>query len=244
MPISPIRGRNHRDGAGCDPVKSVAEGDYMERSFLEKLGITDKAVLDQIMAENGKDITAAKAGLEAVTQERDKLKTENEGLTEQIKTRDNDIKGLKDQLGKDGDLSAKLGELQTKYDADTKALQDKLSAQAYDHAADKYLSGFKFSSTLAREAVLSKFRSKAFKMTDDGKFEGAAEFMEELKKTDPSAFAKEDGEGGDEGNGAGGGNGGGQPPHFSNPNGGSGNGGGQTNPFSFSFSAVRKADNK
>ncbi len=215
----------------------------MERSFLEKQGITDKAVLDAIMAENGKDINAAKASLDAVTQERDKLKAENEGLTAQIKTRDDDIKGLKEQLGKDGDLSAKLGELQSKYDADTKALQDKLAAQAYDHAADKYLNDFKFSSTLAREAVLSKFRAKAFKMTDDGKFEGAAEFMEGLKKSDPSAFAKE--EGGDEGNGGNGGNGGGQqPPHFSNPGGNSGNSGGQNNPFSFSFNAVRKSDTK
>ena len=214
MPISPIRGRNYRDGTGGDPVKSVAEGDYMERSFLEKLGITDKAVLDQIMAENGRDITAAKGSLE----------------------------GLKDQLGKDGDLSAKLGELQSKYDADTKALQDKLAAQAYDHAADKYLDGFKFSSTSARKAVLAEFRSKAFKMTDDGKYEGAAEYMEGLKKSDPSAFAKEEGDGGDEGNG---GNGGQQkPPHFSNPQGNGNNGGGQSNPFSFSFNAVRKTDTK
>ena len=242
MPISPIRGRNYRDGTGGDPVKSVAEGDYMERSFLEKLGITDKAVLDQIMAENGRDITAAKGSLDAVTQERDKLKAENEGLNAQIKTRDADIKGLKDQRGKDGDLSAKLGELQSKYDADTKALQDKLAAQAYDHAADKYLDGFKFSSTSARKAVLAEFRSKAFKMTDDGKFEGAAEYMEGLKKSDPSAFAKEEGDGGDEGNG---GNGGQQkPPHFSNPQGNGNNGGGQSNPFSFSFNAVRKTDTK
>ena len=212
----------------------------MERSFLEKQGITDKAVLDAIMAENGKDITAAKGALEAVTQERDKLKAENEGLNAQIQTRDADIKGLKDQLGKDGDLSAKLGELQSKYETDTKALQDKLAAQAYDHAADKYLNDFKFSSALAREAVLSKFRAKAFKMTDDGKFEGAAEFMEGLKKSDPSAFAKE--EGGDEGDGGNGGNQ--QPPHFSNPGGNSGNGGGQNNPFSFTFNAVRKSDTK
>ena len=214
----------------------------MERSFLEKQGITDKAVLDAIMAENGKDINAAKASLDAVTQERDKLKAENEGLTAQIKTRDDDIKGLKEQLGKDGDLSARLGELQSKYETDTKALQDKLASQAYDHAADKYLNDFKFSSTLAREAVLSKFRAKAFKMTDDGKFEGAAEFMEGLKKSDPSAFAKEEGDGGDEGNG---GNGGQQKtPHFSNPQGNGNNGGGQSNPFSFSFNAVRKTDTK
>lgn len=215
----------------------------MERSFLESLGITDKAVIDQIMAEYGKGVTHAKGNLDAVTQERDRLKAENEGLNEQIKTRDNDIKGLKDQIGKDGDLSAKLGELQSKYDADTKALQDKLAAQAYDHAADKYLDGFKFSSTSARKAVLAEFRSKAFKMTDDGKFEGAAEFMEGLKKSDPSAFAKE--EGGDEGNGGNGGNGGQQkPPHFSNPQGNGNNGGGQNNPFSFSFNAVRKTDTK
>ena len=215
----------------------------MERSFLESLGITDKAVIDQIMAEYGKGVNHAKGNLDAVTQERDRLKAENEGLNEQIKTRDNDIKGLKDQIGKDGDLSAKLGELQSKYDADTKALQDKLAAQAYDHAADKYLDGFKFSSTSARKAVLAEFRSKAFKMTDDGKFEGAAEYMEGLKKSDPSAFAKE--EGGDEGNGGNGGNGGNQqPPHFSNPGGNSGNGGGQNNPFSFTFNAVRKSDTK
>lgn len=213
----------------------------MKRDFLKNLGLTDD-VIDKIMAENGADINAARGELATVQQQLQAAQTESAGLKTQLAERDKDIEALRKDKGSSDELTAKLTELQTKYETDTKALQDKLAAQAYDHAADKYLDGFKFSSTSARKAVLAEFRSKAFKMTDDGKFEGAAEYMEGLKKSDPSAFAKEEGDGGDEGNG---GNGGQQkPPHFSNPQGNGNNGGGQSNPFSFSFNAVRKTDTK
>lgn len=213
----------------------------MKRDFLKNLGLTDD-VIDKIMAENGADINAARGELATVQQQLQAAQTESAGLKTQLAERDKDIEALRKDKGSSDELTAKLTELQTKYETDTKALQDKLAAQAYDHAADKYLDGFKFSSTSARKAVLAEFRSKAFKMTDDGKFEGAAEYMEGLKKSDPSAFAKEEGDGGDEGNSGSGGQQ--KPPHFSNPQGNGNNGGGQSNPFSFSFNAVRKTDTK
>ena len=49
----------------------------MKREFLKSLGLTDDAVIDQIMKENGNDINTAKAGAEA---QLNIFKSENEQL--------------------------------------------------------------------------------------------------------------------------------------------------------------------
>ena len=65
--------------------------------------------------------------------------------------------------------------------ADTKALQDKLDAQARAHREEQFMSGYKFTSKAAAEGILAKFRSKEFKLDNDT-FLGAKDFMEELMK--------------------------------------------------------------
>lgn len=61
----------------------------MKREFLEKLlkdkGIEDsKEVIDSIMAENGKDVEAAKGELNTVTAERDKLQGQLDEATQSL----------------------------------------------------------------------------------------------------------------------------------------------------------------
>lgn len=162
----------------------------MTREFLKKLGISDENI-DSIMSENGKDIEAAKGTVAATEQKLTAAATEVTGLKEQLAERDKDIAALKKQAGNNEELNNKIAELQAKYDTDTKTLTAKLEEQAYDHAADKFFDGFKFSSNAAKKAALADFRAKKLKLTD-GKFEGADEFMAALKKDDPSAFAAED----------------------------------------------------
>lgn len=201
------------------------------REFLEKLGITEKTTLDAIMTENGNAIEEHKKVVETKD-------TEITGLKKQIGDRDNDIKELKKQTGNTAELNTKLTELQTKYDTDTKGLQEKLNDQAYDHAAEKYFDGYKFTSNAARKAALADFRTKKLKLAD-GKFEGADEFIAALKKEDPSAFATED-------KPAGGAGGQQQPPatpatkpQFTVGANQSQPGGGDKSPFDFGFTPVR-----
>lgn len=225
----------------------------MKRDFLKNLGLADD-VIDKIMAENGADINAARGELATVQQQLQAAQTESAGLKTQLAERDKDIEALRKDKGSSEELTAKLTELQTKYETDTKSLQEKLDQQARDHAAEKFLDGYKFSSKAARKSAFAEFKAKNLKLTD-GKFEGAEEFMAALKKEDPTMFAADDkppkggDNGGANGDGNGSGNGGnnagnGGKPHFSNPNAGNGDGGdgGSANPFSFNFQTVRKSN--
>lgn len=79
-----------------------------------------------------------------------------------------------------------------KYDTDTKALKDKLDAQATEFAAKEFMSQYKFTSPLAQKAAMSEFMAKEFKRGDDGKFLGAEDFMAQMKEANPGAFVADD----------------------------------------------------
>ena len=87
-------------------------------------------------------------------------------------------------------LTKEAKDNQKKYEDDTKKLSDELAGVKYDTAADKYLSKFEFSSELARDAAKRMFKEKEFVLSEDGDFEGADAFMEELKASQPTAFLK------------------------------------------------------
>ncbi|HHB1724937.1 TPA: phage scaffolding protein, partial [Listeria monocytogenes] len=63
----------------------------MQREYLKGLGLEDE-VINKVMAENGKDVTAAKQQLSEVEAERD-------GLKSQLTQRDKDIDDLKKNSG-------------------------------------------------------------------------------------------------------------------------------------------------
>lgn len=84
------------------------------------------------------------------------------------------------------ELTKQLDEMTAKYTEAT----DKLAAQETDFAAEKLLSGYKFASERVKNSVLAEFKSKGFKF-ENGVFDGGEEYLEELKKNEPDAFAKE-----------------------------------------------------
>ena len=73
----------------------------------------------------------------------------------------------------------------------TADLQQKLKDQQTEFetskATEAFFDGVEFSSQLAREAAISQFRSKAFKL-ENGTFQGGKEWLEELRKNSPDAF--------------------------------------------------------
>lgn len=114
-----------------------------------------------------------------------KTATKVEELTKQLTERDSDLEKLKAD-NKSEELAKQLDEMTAKYTEAT----EKLAAQETDYAAEKLLSGYKFASERVKNSVLAEFKSKGFKY-ENGAFIGGKEYLEELKKNEPDAFAKE-----------------------------------------------------
>ena len=166
------------------------------------------------------------------------------GLNETIATRDTDLANLQAQIaaaGGDKDkldaLDKQFKDLQSKYDNDTKSLQDKLQEQAYKHAVDAFAVKQKFTSQAAKRDFISAMLAKKLTMENDT-IMGANDFVAAYTKDNADAFAKEE----DPAAGAGAGN---SKPQFAGPTGPNGAGnGGNANPFQFDFSGVRPHNNK
>lgn len=162
----------------------------MKREFLKNLGL-EGDVIKQIMDENGKEVEDAKKEVEGLKQQITAKDTEIEGLKEQITQRDTDIETLKTAAADNDALKTQLGELQTKYTTDTEALQQKLNDQQAEFenakATEAFFADVEFSSALAKEAAMSQFKSKGFKLVD-GSYQGGKEWLDDLRKTSPDAF--------------------------------------------------------
>lgn len=105
--------------------------------------------------------------------------TELAGVRKQLDDANAQIKAF-DGLDVEG-IKKQVSDWKTKYDTDTKALNDQLNKQARDYAENLFLSGYKFTSKAARNGVADEFRKKGFKL-EDGVFVGAKEFMDGLMK--------------------------------------------------------------
>ena len=111
-----------------------------------------------------------------------------------ISQHEEDVKQLKENnatLTKTNNTLQKEAEdNKKKYEDNIKKLSDELAGVKYDNAADKYLSQFEFSSGLARDAAKRLFKEKGFTLSDEGVFDGADAFINELKTSQPEAFLK------------------------------------------------------
>lgn len=189
----------------------------MKREFLTKL-LPDaaKEVVDQIMAENDKDIAAQKNTVDTLTTERDGLKTQLDAANAEIKSyKEMDIEGIK----------AKSAEWETKYNADTQKLKDDLAAAQYGYSVKDAVSAMKFSSESAKKSFVADLAEKKLPL-QDGKLLGLEDFVKSYKESDPDAFAPEDG----------------KLPTFVRGSGNQNPPAG-TNPFSFNFAGVRAKGN-
>lgn len=120
-----------------------------------------------------------------------------ETLNGTISTRDKDLADLKDKLkaaGTDADklasLTGEFNSLQTKYDSDIKAYQDKLSKQAYEFAVKDFASSKKFTSNAAKRDFINSMIAKELKM-DNGKILGADDFVTSYSTENADAFVVE-----------------------------------------------------
>lgn len=158
----------------------------MKREFLEGLDLGEgaklpKGVIDAIMAENGRDIEARNNTITTLTTERDGLKAQLDEANGTIKSyKDMDIEGIK----------ARAGEWEAKYNTDTKALKDQLSAAEYGFAVKEAVRGLKFSSESAKKAFVADLTAKGLPL-QEGKLLGLEDFAKTYKESDPDAFLPE-----------------------------------------------------
>lgn len=125
--------------------------------------------------------------------------TEIEGLNTTISTRDTDLKALKKQLKDAGTDADKLAQLntdisnwQTKYDTDTKALQEKLDKQAYEFAVRDFANGKKFTSNAAKRDFINSMIAEGLKLDkDNSKIVGADDFTTKYTSSNSDAFVVE-----------------------------------------------------
>src|SRR5574343_501865 len=113
----------------------------MERKFLESLKVGEenltKEVVDSIMAEYGKDFKDKDEKIATLT-------TEKEGLSTQLSDLNTKVKELSSIDAEK--LKEEIQTLNTKYETDTKELNDKLAKQIYDFKVKEVTSNLKFSS--------------------------------------------------------------------------------------------------
>lgn len=117
----------------------------MKREFLQNFKVNDqplpKEIIDEIMAENGRDIESAK-----------KPFADYDSIKEQLQTAKD---GLKAFEGVDvAQLQSKVTELQGKLDAKDTEWNGKLADMAFDHALEAAITGAKGKNTKAIRALL------------------------------------------------------------------------------------------
>lgn len=170
-----------RGHSGGDPREKseVVKEIKMKREFLEGLGL-DKAVVDQILDENSRDIGREK-------QKTDAAKEDAEALRGQLADRDKDIEALK-ALDADG-LKQQLADLQTKYSTETEQYKTQLAERDYSDALTRAIAekGIKFSSKAAEKAFLADLKTNKLELKD-GALVGFDEYHKAQMEADPTAF--------------------------------------------------------
>lgn len=119
----------------------------------------------------------------------DAKETELDGVRQQLEDANATIKTYED-MDVEG-IKKSVQDWQTKYDEDTKDLQDKLAKKDYDYAVEKRVEGIKFSSTSAKKAFTSDLIAKGLKLENDNLL-GFDDFVKEYKEADPTAFVNEE----------------------------------------------------
>lgn len=147
----------------------------MTRDFLKSLGIEDKAVIDQIMSENGKDIESEKTKFGDYDSIKSQLSEANKQIEEFGKL---DYDGVKKAAD---DYKAKFEQAQ----ADSKKQLDEMR---FNHALDGALTGAKARNVKAVRALLE---TEKLKLNKDGSLTGLSEQLDALKKDNAYLFEDE-----------------------------------------------------
>lgn len=119
----------------------------MKTEFLKNLGITEQSVIDQIMAENGRDVNAAKGDLTT-------LQTRVADLEKDIKAKDTTISTLQTKADSVDGLNQRISQLETDKTNLTNELNTQVVAIKKEHAIEGAIRDAKGKNLKAIRALL------------------------------------------------------------------------------------------
>lgn len=149
----------------------------MKSEFLKNLGITEQSVIDQIMAENGRDV-------EKVRTELNTAKQQVTDLQGQIRTKDTEIADLQSKAGDTESLRQQVTQLQTDKTNLENDLNTKVSQIQKDHAIEGVIRDVKGKNVKAIKALLDMDKITF----ENGELGGLTEQLDTLKGAEDSAM--------------------------------------------------------
>lgn len=152
----------------------------MKTDELKAWGLTDEQS-EKVMAQYGKDVSKLQKENEKLTADRDKEKERADTAEETLKKFDGvDVETMQ----------AELATWQQKAKDAEKDYADKLAQRDFEDALKEEISGYKFTSEAAKEAIMARIRAAGLKV-NDGKILGLSDLLAQMKEKDASAFVDE-----------------------------------------------------
>lgn len=151
----------------------------MKTDYLKNLGITDQSVIDQIMAENGRDVAKAKGEL-------DTYKTRVTDLENDIKTKDTTIATLQTKADMVDGLNQKVTQLETDKTNLTNELNTKVAEIQATHDRENKVRDAKAKNVKAVMALLDPDKDTDEQLTALKAGEDTAFLFGDVQPTAPS----------------------------------------------------------
>ena len=149
----------------------------MKTDFLKNLGITEQSIIDQIMAENGRDVNA-------VRDEMATYKSQVTDLKNQLSAKDNAITTLKAKADSVDGLNEQITQLTADKAQLTSDLNTKVSALQKSYAIE---SGVRYAKAKNVKAVMALLDMEKITFAD-GALTGLTEQLENLQKGEDTNF--------------------------------------------------------
>lgn len=152
----------------------------MKTEDLEKQGLT-KDQIAFVMAENGKDLKKLQNENGALSADRDAWK----GKAEQAEGTLKSFEGIDPAK-----IQSELAEWKKKAEEAEKNAQAQIYERDFSDALKSEMEGYKFTSSFAKKAIMEEIKAAGLKLKN-GKILGLSDLMEQIKKSDESAFVDE-----------------------------------------------------
>lgn len=149
----------------------------MKTDYLKNLGITEQSTIDAIMAENGRDINAAKGELE-------NYKNQVSDLRGQLTAKDNEIATLQTKVANVDNLTAEVAQLKTDNTNLTNELNTKVTQMQKAHAIEN---GVRDAKAKNVKAVMALLDMEKITYNED-KLEGLSEQLTALQGGETTSF--------------------------------------------------------
>lgn len=158
----------------------------MTREDLEKLGLTENQV-DGVMKLKSNAINVNENELITLKQKIKELEEDKTSLTKQIGDANKEIQSYK-EMDIDG-IKESATNWETKYNDLVKEQKEAKEKSIREERTNAFFNEVKFASESAKAGVIAQFNAKDFKYDEETqKFQGASEWLEELKTKDTGAF--------------------------------------------------------